>query len=303
LAVSSPAFFVEGDYAMNRDEHAHTDVDRLLEDAFPDDLPAEADAKMASQLDRFCQRLMEAEKYKASVSIRPHRWSKVLAGASLAAVSVLFIIIGLGLRASRPQADFGSSLASLQWAAFFSEKITNFQSMECAVHLSRLGKASEQFIIQWITPEETRIRIIAAGEESVRTVHPSKPESSVLEHIAEPGPIESAAPVRLEADLRPVEGLLSSSELRKLLDGRWQPAGTERKGECDWESFSVSSARAVSPSRVTVDTCTFLPVRLEKEVGSGERIEALFRWVLRSEPRGPILRQHVSRSATETAPS
>jgi hypothetical protein len=179
----------------------------------------------------------------------------------------------------------------------------DFQSMECAVRLDRPEEPLKQFVIQWISPEETRVRLVRAGEETMLTVHPPRPERSVLEFIAEPGPDETAAPPELEAELRPVEGLLSSARLRKLLDGRWQLAGIERRDGCDWKSFSVSSSLDTSSSRITVDTCTSLPVRLEKEVGPGEKIEALFRWVPRSEPRGLLFPRHVSRSEGETTPS
>lgn len=288
---------------MSRDEHVQFDVDRLLEQTFLDDLPADAEEMMGKQLDRFRHRWLETERQEAAISLRPRRWTTALIRVSLAAVSVLFIILGLRLRASSPQADLGSSLAALQWQALFSGRITDFQSMECAVRLGRPNEPSQQFVIQWISPEETRVRLVIAGEESVRTVHPPKPEGSVLELIAKSGPDETAAPTGLEAELRPVEGLLSSAQLRKLLDGRWQPAGTERRDGCDWKSFSVNNAPDASPSRVTVDTCTFLPVRLEKEVGSGEWIEAVFHWVFRSEPRGLLYPRRVSRSSAETTPS
>jgi len=278
-------------------------LERLLRTAFPDDLPADAEEMMGRQLDRFRQRWVEKEREDALESIRSRRWTAALIRISLAAVSVLFIILGLRLRASSPQADLGSSLASLQQAAYFSGRIMDFQSMECAVRLDRPEEPSQQFFIQWISPEETRVRLIRAGEETVRTVHPPKPERSVLELIVKSGPDETVATSRLEAELRPVEGLLSSAQLRKLLDGRWRLAGTERRDGCDWKSFSVSRVSDASPSRITVDTCTSLPIRLEKDVGSGEKIEALFRWVPRSEPRGLLFHRPVSRGAAETTPS
>jgi hypothetical protein len=288
---------------MRRDKTVRQDLERLLGKAFPDDLPADAEEMMRRQLDRFRQRWVEKEREDALVSIRPRRWTAALIRISLAAVSVLIIILGLRLRASSPRADLGSSLASLQWEAFFSARIMDFQSMECAVRLDRPEEPSQHFVIQWLSPEETLVRLVIAGEESVRTVYPPKSERSVLELIAKSGPDETAAPPHLEAELRPVEGLLSSAQLRKLLDGRWRLAGTERRDGCDWKSFSVTNAPDASPSRITVDTCTSLPVRLEKEVGSGERIEAVFRWVPQSEPRGLLFPRHVSRSAAETTPS
>ena len=288
---------------MKRDKPIRQDLESLLGKAFPDDLPRDAEEKMKNALDLFRERWVEKERQDASVSTRPRRWPAAIAWASLAAVSGLFVILGLGLRASSPRADLGSSLASLQWAAFFSGRIMDFQSMECAVRLDKPEEPSQHFVIQWISPEETRVRIVSAGEETVRTVHPPKPDRSVLELIAASGPDYAAVPPELEAELRPVEGLLSSAQLRKLLDGRWQPTGSERRDGCDWESFSVNKAPEASPSRITVDTCTSLPVRLEKEVGSGERIEALFHWLPRGESRGLLSPQHVSRSAAETTPS
>jgi hypothetical protein len=159
---------------MTRDKRVHSDLDRLLRMAFPDDLPAEAEAKMASQIERFRQKWMEKEREITPVSTRSRRWPAAVAWASLTAVSILFIILGFRLRSTDPKADLGSSLASLQWAAFSSGRIMDVQSMECAVRLDRPGEPSKRFVIQWISPEETRVRLVVAGEETVRTVHPRR---------------------------------------------------------------------------------------------------------------------------------
>jgi hypothetical protein len=285
---------------MTRDESAHPEIDRALKRAFADDLPADVEAEMAGQIDRFRERWAGRERKVALAPIRSLRWTAALVKVTLAAVSVLFIVLGLRLRASSPPFSLGSSLASLHWEALLSARITDIRSMECAVHLARPEGPPQEYVIQWISPTETRIRLITAGQETVRTFHHSTPQSSVLELMARPRPEESAAPADLDIELRPVESLLSSGHLRGLLEGKWRPAGTERKDGCDWKLFSVSKAADESISKITVDTCTSLPVRLERESGTGETMEAFFHWVPQAEPAGSLFPRRLSRSAGES---
>jgi hypothetical protein len=288
---------------MIEEKPVYPDLDGLLERAFPDDLPADVAERMGRPLSLFRERWEKAERREVVPSRGARRFSTVFFKVSVAAAAILFIVIGLRLRASGPGADLGSSLASFQRAAFYSGRIADFQSMECQVRLDRPEESPQEFVIQWVSPEETRVRIIRAGEESRLTLHPPRPERSVLELISASGPSTSAVPPQVDAELHPVEGLLSSAQLQRLLDGRWQAAGTERRDGCDLQSFSVESAPDYRPSRITVDGCTSLPIRLEREVGPGARIEALFRWVPRSQPRGLLSPRPSPRGEAETTPS
>jgi hypothetical protein len=269
---------------MRRDDEKHLDVDELLKQAFPDDLPAEAGERMAFQLSRFRREWDTPGEAKDVRSFPSRHWSPALARVSLAAASILLIILGLILGPSGASSGLASSLATLQKAASVSGQVGSEQTMVCTVQLDKPGANSPRFVIQWISPEETRVRMILAGEEIIRTIRPPREDGSVLAFMAKDRRKETSAQPQLEEELLPVEDLLTPSRLRRFLQGRWRPAGVERMDGCDWESFSISKNAGAAPSRVTVDTCTFLPVKLEKELDKGGKIEAVFRWAPRSEP-------------------
>jgi len=269
---------------MRRNGKKHLDVDGFLKQVFPDDLPVDAEAKMAAQLDRFRREWEKAEKAQDVRASRSRRLSLALARISLVAASALLIVLGLSLRPTAPPTALASSLAALQKTASVSGQVGGDRTMECTVRLDKAGMTSSRYIIRWISPLETQVRIFLAGEESVRTIRPRNPERSVLAFIAKDGQQETRVQPLLDAELLPVEDLLNSSRLRRLLDGRWLPAGIERTDGCDWESFSVSKASGEPPSRVTVDSCTFLPMKLEKDLDKGGKLEAVFRWIPRSGP-------------------
>jgi hypothetical protein len=269
---------------MRKDGQEPLDVDGLLKQVFPDDLPVDAEAGMAAQLDYFREEWEKAERALDVRTSRPRRSSLALARISLVAASALLIVLGLSLRPTSPPTALASSLAVLQKTVSVSSQVTSQRTMECTVRLDKAGDVSSRYFIRWISPEETQVRIFLDGEESVRTIRPQSAERSVLEFVTRATEKETGDQQRLDPKLLPVEDLLTSSRLRRLLDGRWLPAGVERTDGCDWESFSIAKTPGERPSRVTVDTCTFLPMRLEKELDRGGKLEAVFRWAPRSGP-------------------
>jgi hypothetical protein len=269
---------------MRKDGQKPVDVDGLLKQVFPDDLPVDAEARMAAQFTRFRKEWEKAGKAQDVRASRPRRLSFALTRISLVAASVLLIVLGLSLRPTSSPTALASSLAGLQKATSVSGQVGGGRAMECTVRLDMAGDISSRYVIRWISPEETRVRIILAGEEIVRTIRPQSVDRSVLEFVTRAAEKETRERPQLDAELLPVEDLLTSSRLRRLLDGRWLPAGVERMDGCDWESFSIGKASGEPPSRVTVDTCTFLPMRLEKELDKGGKLEAVFRWAPRGAP-------------------
>lgn len=269
---------------MRKAEKYSLDMDERLRRAFPDDLPVDVEAAMAAQLDRFQKEWERAGKKRSVRTVRQRRWSLATARVALLAASLVFIALGLLLRPTGSPRALASSLAMLQKAASVSGQVARDQVMECSVRLGDRGDLSPRYVISWISPEETRVRILFAGEESERTIHPLRTDRSVLELVTRSPEAREQDRPPLDAKLLPVEDLLSSSRLRRLLEGRWRPAGVERTDGCDWESFSIEKAPNGSMSRVTVDTCTYLPMRLEKDLDKGGKLEAVFRWVPRGGP-------------------
>jgi hypothetical protein len=269
---------------MRRDSEKPIDMDGLLKQAFPDDLPGDAEARMAAQLDRFRKEKESSGEAPALRAPRPRRFYLALARISLTAASASLIVLGLSLRPQRSQTALASSLTALQKAVSVSGRLGSARTMECAVRLDKGGESPLRFVIRWISPLETQVAIIQGGETSVRTIRTPRTDQSVLEFVTGAAEKKIRDQPPLEAELLPVEDLLTASRLRRLLDGRWLPAGSERTDGCDWESFSIDKTPGEPPSRVTVDSCTFLPMKLEKELGRGGKIEAVFRWNQRNGP-------------------
>jgi hypothetical protein len=266
---------------MKRDGEKPCDVDELLKRVFPDDLPVEAEAGIAAQLDRFRKEWEGAEKAQHVRASRPRRLYPAAARISLTAASVFLIVLGLSLRPKRSPTALASSLAVLKKAASVSGQVGGDRTMECTVRIGKTGDPSARYVIKWISSEETQVRIILAGEESVHTIRPRSTDRSVLEFVTGAAEKGTRDQPQLDAELLPVEDLLTSSRLRRLLDGSWRPAGVERTDGCDRESFSIAKGSGESASRVTVDSCTFLPIKLEKHLDKGGTLEAVFRWTPR----------------------
>lgn len=269
---------------MRREGEQPLDVDGLLKQVFPDDLPKDTEARMAAQLERFREESENIRRVGAIRVFRPGRPYLALARISLTAAAVTLIVLGVSFRPKRAPTALASSLSALQKAVSVSGQLGSVQTMECTVRFDKAGESSLRFVIRWISPLETQVEIIQAGETSVRTIRPQRTDESVLEFVT--GAVEKKTRIQppLDAELLLVEDLLSSSRLRRLLDGRWLPAGVERMDGCDRESFSIDKTPGEPPSRVTVDTCTFLPMKLEKELDRGGKLEAVFRWNPRSGP-------------------
>ena len=269
---------------MMRNGKGQIDVDVWLNRVFPDDLPRESEAEMAAQLDRFKKEWEQAGKARTARTLRPRLLTLIQARIALAAASIVLIVLGFFIRPKSPPTALASSLATLQKAVSVSGQVGGGRAMECTARLDEPGDASSLYVIRWISPEETLVRIVLAGEESLLTIRPRKTERSVLELVSRSIEEELGEQQRLGPELLPVEDLLTSSRLRRLLDGRWLPAGVERTDGCDWESFSIATRPGEPSSKVTVDTCTFLPVKLEKDLDKGGKLEAVFHWLPQSGP-------------------
>lgn len=269
---------------MSKDAEKHPHVDGWLRQVFPDDLPAEVEARMAAHLDRFRKDWENAGKARDITALRPRLWSFAPVRIALVAASACLVLYGFSLRPKRTPTALASSLATLQKAASVAGQVGSGRIMECTVHFEKAEIDSPRFVIRWVSPEETLVRIVQAGEESLRTIRPQKTERSVLEFVTRPTEDESEELSRMDPELLPVEELLTASRLRRFLAGRWLPAGIQRIDGCDWESFSIAPSPGEPPSRVTVDTCTFLPMKLEKDLDKGGKLEAVFHWPPRSGP-------------------
>jgi hypothetical protein len=263
---------------MKKRDGLEPDMDELLKKTLRDDLPAEVQARMKRRLDQFRRSLEDrAQENQRPAWILRRPWV-LLGRAALAAAAVTLIVLGFSLSGPGRRSILSDSVASYQKLAGISWEISAAPTMECQVQFSKGGKLQQEFRIQWLSPGRTLVRVIGSGGEITRELGLPPARRSVLEHIALPAEAREMREPQLSAELLPVEGLLSPSRLIGLLEGTWKPAGSERRGDCKLDSYSIFGPRFEPRSTVTVDGCTGLPARLAREISPDEKVEAVFRW-------------------------
>jgi len=263
---------------MKERERFEPDIDGLLKQTLRDDLPAEIGAKMKRRLDEFRRQTEESAGGEIRPALTRRRPWILLTRSSLTAAAVLFIVLGFSLTGRGRRSILSDSIAAFQKVAVISGKISDARSMECVVRLSQGAELRQEFRIQWLLSGQAVVRIMGPEGELTRAVRLPPSRRSVLEHLAQAETAAGEKGPELDAELLPVEGLLSPSRLVGLLQGTWEPEGNERRGDCDLDSFFIFGSRLEPRSKVTVDGCTGLPTRLVRETGPGETVEAVFRW-------------------------
>ncbi len=271
---------------MKNDTPPDFDLDELLKQTLKDDLPPQTEARLRRQLLIFRRRVEERQRGDFRLSLSSRRYPVVFPRAALVAAGILLIALGFSIgRLSRPNILVESFAAYQKEAAVFAG-ISDARYLKCRVRVSGGAEPSREFMIEWISPRETHVHILEPGREMTKTVLLPAAERSVLEEIASTAQGTGGRGEVLDSQLRPIEDLLSSSRLAGLLEGFWQLESSGRRGDCDWESFSVVVGRTAPRSKIIVDMCTGLPTRLEHVTGSGENLEAVFNW--NTENSGPL---------------
>jgi hypothetical protein len=271
---------------MKNDEHPDFNLDELLKQTLKDDLPPQAQARMKQRLARFRQQVEGRRRDDSRLSLGSRRYAVVFARAALVAAGLLLIVLGLSIRGLSRQNILVESFNAYQKEAAVFAGISDAGYLECRVRISRGAEPPREFLIEWLTPGETRVRILEPEGELTKIVFLPRAKRTVLENIALASYGKDKAGARVDADLRPIEDLLSSSRLAGLLEGFWRLESSGRRDDCDWESYSVVIGRTAPRSKIIVDMCTGLPTRLEHVTGSGENLEAVFNW--NTENSGPL---------------
>jgi hypothetical protein len=271
---------------MKNEKQPDFDLNELLKQTLKDDLPALTEVRLKQQLTRFRRRVEERRRDEFRHSFGSRRIPAVFARTALAAAGILLVVLGVSIRGSGRQNILVSSFTAYQKEAAVFAGISDARNLKCRVRLSGRAMPAREFLIDWMSPRETRVRILEPDGEITKTVYLPAAKRSVLEEIASASHGAGGRGEVLDAQLGPIEDLLSSSRLTGLLEGYWQLESSGRRGDCDWESFSVVVGRTAPRSRIILDTCTGLPTRLEHVTALGENLEAVFNW--NTENSGPL---------------
>jgi hypothetical protein len=234
-------------------------VDRLLREAFPDDLPAELEETL-----RRDARL--AWRRAAAAPPRP-RWSAWLPQPALVAAALAMLAVGAVMQAAPAPQGVVEALLGRQASAAAARALADAREMSCTVDLADARGSVLTYRIGWTAPGAVHVRLDRAGTTEVRTLRAPGPAPSVLTST---GTAPQVAP--RDPELDPVRACLSPSALGERLSAPWRPAAG------GGDTFLVAAGPAGPELTVRVDTATHLPLRLEGVDRDGRKRAAVCRW-------------------------
>jgi hypothetical protein len=225
------------------------EVDRLLRQAFADDLPRELEGELRREARRAWRRAA-SEPRRARWWDRlgiPGPWRELLPQPALVAAALAMLAAGAVMQAAPAPPGVVAPLRSLQASALTSRALARARAMECTVEVADGRGHVRSYRIDWTAPGAVRVRFDGAGGPVERAFSLPEGPASVLTPATGAG-----EHVPRDADLEPVRAYLSPRALGDRL--------------------------AAPHLAVTIDPATHLPVRL---VGTDrqERREAVTcRW-------------------------
>jgi hypothetical protein len=235
------------------------EVDRLLREAFPDDLPEGLEAALRAHARRAWRRA-------ASAPPRSRWWAR-LPQPALAAAALALLALGTVMQAAPAPRVVVEALVGRQASAAVARALADARQMRCTVEVADGRGRVLAYGIEWTSPGSVRVRLSRAGAVEERTLRAPGPAPSVLTSTH-----ETPDAVR-DPDLEPVRSCLSPSALRERLAAAWRPA----PGNQD-EVFVVGSGPRTPGLTVRIDTATHLPLRLDGTDPDGRKKAAVCRW-------------------------
>ncbi len=239
------------------------EVDNLLKQSFPDDLPPHVQARMKDRMDRFRDEL-DMPVLKARKSGPRELLDRFLASFDwmvagkglLAAASVLLVILGGFLRVSGPRSALADSVSSLGTSAFTLNQL--HRAGELTYRIQAKAEDAEPlprtYLVRQVSPRKLWLGIEEPSSSAAK--EPNRPKGRWVK-------LENAGDLRQDALYRPAAPFVFGG-LKTALRGQWLPLGYERQGECELGLFRVKTPgpRPYGELTVAIDMCTALPVRI-----------------------------------------
>lgn len=248
------------------------EVDRLLREALADDLPEALESELRGEARRAWRRA-------ASGSGRSRFWDRLriplggrplLPQPALVVAALAMLAAGAAMQAAPAPPEVVDSFRGRQTWASTSRAVGRARAMECAVDLAGEGGERLRYRVSWRAPGETRVRLEEPAGSSEHTVRLAGDGSSVLMRAAR------RDTALLDPVLRPARAYLSPSALAERLDAPWRPAPAHERTAPGVAAFLVGTPGR--GQRVTIDTATHLPLRLDATDRDGRAQTAVCRW-------------------------
>jgi hypothetical protein len=220
------------------------EVDRLLREAFPDDLPAPIEDVLRQDARRAWRR--------AAASPHPSRWRDWLGRAgraalpqpALAAAALAMLAAGTAMQAAPAPAGVVAALEGRHAASRAAAAVAHAGRMRCTIDVASGPGRSRRYEVAWEAGGAARVRFDGEAGPVERTVRFREPNLRLAT------PAQEEAP--LDADVAPVRAFLTAEAL---------------------------AARLAAPGvSATLDPKTHLPLRLEATGPDGRKQAAACRW-------------------------
>jgi hypothetical protein len=266
---------------MNKPNIPEPDPDNLLKQAFKDDLPPKAEARMNRQFLRLKNSIGRAD---SSAEADEWPWHGLFRKEILAFTSAVLLLLGAVLQLSGPQSALAHSIEQFKVIVTVTMSLDRAVFMDCTIVKPEAAGDNTAYHLFWRANGDARVDMASGGRTQTIWVNDetisfagsdgSSIRSMPLQTMA-PGPVwqpamEFRTPKLLAKHMQEQYGLMQTGERRSDGSGEFLITGRE-----DGEAVEI-----------TVDSKTYLPKVLKKYAAdSGRtngnricRIEVQFHW-------------------------
>jgi len=280
---------------MNKTNRPKSDLDKLLKQAFKDDLPPEAEAAMNRQflnlnrgLDRPENAAEGGTRTRRGVVYWPDRWlqaSMAFRQEILAFASSIMLILGIVMHLSGSQSALADSIEQLKVMVTISASLNRAASMDCVVLKPGAEGGNTSYHVFWRRADgDARVDMVSPGGTqtvwiSGETISFSGSDGGSIRSM----PLRTMSPGTV---WQPAMEFRNPALFTKHMEERYglmQTGGRRAAGSGEFLIIGREGPQAVE---MTVDAKTYLPKVLKKyalDSGrmNGDRfclLEARFRW-------------------------
>ncbi|MBM3788895.1 MAG: hypothetical protein FJW35_00935 [Acidobacteria bacterium] len=272
--------------------NSRPDIDDLLKKALGDDLPPEAETRMAARLQEF-RRATEGNAISRSAPFAPElaggHW--IFGSRLLACASAIIIMFGAALHLGGRRSVLADSISLTKTSISVAQQLRHATVMECRVKSSLGTSAPAAWRIRWVSPDKTRIDI-SEGDGTQRTYW-LQGETTAMSGVSHPTATYLDVAQRLQDPLlSAVLPLVSPAELARHLSAAWSLKHDGRQDGRAAASLKYHDPQVPAEIELAVDDGTLLPSRLTRRrqdqsqtgVNAAWPLEAQFYWNVSVDP-------------------
>ncbi|UCC40238.1 MAG: hypothetical protein JSV96_01935 [Candidatus Aminicenantes bacterium] len=259
---------------MKKEDSDKFEIDDLLKQTLKDDLPPELESRMKKQLILFRKKMEQSEqKHREETNgalqrlfhgggLKWMRW--MLKKQVLAPASIIMVVLGAVLQITGPSSVLAESISLLKTSVIASNRVSHAESMECSIKLLSENKEHFKYLIQWLSPNLTRVQVKKQNQDIIKTMWISEEEITIADHATNTLRKVKNVDQIDDPELQHALGLLSPHGLLEQMEGKWQLKQYKQQGDCESGIFTVAFPEEKTLMELTVDLCTFLPTSFKK---------------------------------------